>query len=293
MKILTTLFAVATLLFTQFTTSAQIKIGAFADCQYCDSETAGSRYYRNSQDKLFKTIQHFNQIENLEFIANLGDLIDRDFVSFKTLEPILTQSEHKIFHVVGNHDFEVDEKYLEKVPGAIGMDKTYYTIEKKGWTFIFLNGNEITLNSNDPEIIIRAEEQLAKLKSENAPNAKSWNGGIGEKQILWLENQLKTAQDCKQKVALFCHYPLLPLESHSLWNAKELLNLLNNYSSVKLWVNGHNHAGNYTKKNGIHFVTLRAMVETEKTNAYSMFSFFDDKIVIEGFDREISRTLGF
>jgi hypothetical protein len=65
-----------------FHTLSQIKIGVFADCQYCDCETAGSRFYRNSPAKLEECINKFNSVEDIDFIIGLGDLIDRDFSSF-------------------------------------------------------------------------------------------------------------------------------------------------------------------------------------------------------------------
>lgn len=56
-------------------------------------------------------------------------------------------------------------------------------------------------------------------------------------------------------------------------------------------MNGHNHAGNYVFQNGIHFVNLKGMVETEKENAFSVITFSDEKIEIEGFGREENRNL--
>ena len=62
-------------------------------------------------------------------------------------------------------------------------------------------------------------------------------------------------------------------------------------SCVKIYLNGHNHAGNYATQNGIHFVNLKGMVETENENAFSIISFSDKQIEIEGFGREENRIL--
>jgi hypothetical protein len=56
-------------------------------------------------------------------------------------------------------------------------------------------------------------------------------------------------------------------------------------------MNGHNHRGNYAFQNGIHFVNLKGMVETETENAFSIISFSDKQIEIKGFGREESRNL--
>ncbi len=274
-----------------FTSFSQIKIGVFADCQYCDCETAGSRFYRNSLEKLDECINRFNSDKNLAFVVGLGDLIDRDISSFDSVNSILAKSKKEVYHVIGNHDLSVEKYQLENVPEKLNLNETWYSITKKGWKFIFLNGNDITFHTNNTEIVNEAEKITSKLKAEGKPNSFDWNGGIGSTQMDWLEGELQKATDKKQKVVVCCHYPLLPFEAHSLWNSEEVLAVLSEFSCVKLYLNGHNHAGNYVFQNGIHFVNLKGMVETENENAFSIISFSDEKIEIEGFGREGSRRL--
>ena len=274
-----------------YKSEAQVKIGVFADCQYCDYETAGTRFYRNSLSKLENCITEFNQIEDIEFVVGLGDLIDRDFASFDKLNPILSKSKKPVFQVIGNHDLEVEKEDLDKVPSKLNLDETWYSFTINDWHFIFLNGNDITFHSNNPEIVQQAAEITDKLKKEGKPNLHNWNGGIGQNQLKWLENELQNSKTKNLKVAVFCHYPLLPFEAHALWNSEEVLTILTQYNGVKLYLNGHNHTGNYAFQNGIHFVNLKGMVETEKENAFSVINFTDKQIEIVGFGREGSRIL--
>jgi len=274
-----------------FPSFSQIKVGVFADCQYCNCETAGSRFYRNSLSKLEDCITEFNQTKKLKFVIGLGDLIDRDFASFDSVKPILANSKNRVYHVIGNHDLAVKKNELEQVPAKLNLTETWYSFTEKGWCFIFLNGNDITFHSNNHEIVREAEEITDKLKKEGKPNFYDWNGGIGSKQLERLEKELQKASDKKQKVAIFCHYPLLPFEAHALWNSEEVLTILTKYSCVKMYMNGHNHAGNYAFQNGIHFVNVKGMVETETENAFSVISFANDKIEIKGFGREESRSI--
>lgn len=275
----------------QYKSEAQVKIGVFADCQYCDYETAGSRFYRNSLSKLENCINEVNKIEDIEFVVGLGDLIDRDFASFDKVNRILSKSKKPVFQVIGNHDLEVEKEDLDKVPSKLNLDETWYSFTKNDWHFIFLNGNDITFHSKNPEIVQQAAEITDKLKKEGKPNLYNWNGGIGQNQLKWLENELQNSKTKNLKVAVFCHYPLLPFEAHALWNSEEVLTILNHYNGVKLYLNGHNHAGNYVFQNGIHFVNLKGMVETEKENAFSVINFTDKQIEIVGFGREGSRIL--
>ena len=276
-----------------FTTFSQIKIGVFADCQYCDCETAGTRFYRNSLEKLDECINQFNDIKKLAFVVGLGDLIDRDIASFDSVNVILSKSKKEVYHVIGNHDLSIEKTQFEKVPEKLHLAETWYSITKTGWRFIFLNGNEITFHSNNAETIKVAEEISGKLKDAGKPNFHEWNGGISSLQINWLESELQKATSKKQKVAVFCHYPLLPFEAHTLWNSEEVLAIFSKYNCVKLYLNGHNHAGNYAFQNGIHFVNLKGMVERQSENAFSILTFFQNKIEIEGFGREENRKLLF
>ncbi|SHE47243.1 Calcineurin-like phosphoesterase [Mariniphaga anaerophila] len=270
---------------------AQIKFGIFADCQYCDCAPRNTRFYQNSLQKLETAVTHFNEDEELEFVVNLGDLIDRDFESFDKTTTVLEKLKTPVFHVIGNHDLEVKEEHRKLVPEKLGMQKLFYTIEKENWVFIFLNGNDISFHSDNPETVLLAKEMTAKLEKNGRPNYHPWNGGIGILQLRWLNNQLALAQKQNKKAVLFCHYPLLPHESHTLWNSEEVLAVLKEYSCVKLWMNGHNHAGNYAFQNGIHFVNLKGMVESETENAFAEVVLTQKQIRIEGFGKEESRKL--
>lgn len=277
--------------FTSGISFGQIHFGVFADCQFCNCETEGSRYYRDSSGKLADCIAHFNKNKQLGFVVNLGDLIDRNFESYTLLEPVLKQIEKPLFHVPGNHDLEVEPALRSQVPRVLGLAQMYHSFQKEDWHFVFLNGNDISFLSSNPDVVRQAEKITTRLKAEGKPNYHPWNGGLGHKQLEWLENQLQEAENNNLKVAVFCHYPLLPLESHTLWNQEETLALLEKYSCVKLWLNGHNHTGNYTFHHGIHFVNLKGMVETKTENAFAEIVLSSDVIEIKGYGREESRKL--
>lgn len=271
---------------------AQLKIGVFADCQYSFYENSKTRFYQNSKHKLEECVSTFNA-QKLNFVLGLGDFIDKDFRSYDSILPVLNLSKHPVYHVIGNHDLAVDATDFEKVPHKLGLQKNYYSFTEKGWHFIFLNGNEITLNTNDTQVKMQAQKMLQELTDSGKPNNQNWNGGLGDVQLHWLKNQLDRAEKNKEKVAVFCHYPVYPLEIHCLWDYEKVIQLLQNYAMVKIWLNGHNHAGNYGKFKGIHFVNFKGMVDTETENAFSILTFYNNRIEIEGFGREKNRILEF
>ena len=107
-----------------------------------------------------------------------------------------------------------------------------------------------------------------------------------------MQEVLKGAEKKGEKVVLYCHFPVYPADPHNLWNAKEVISILETFSCVKAYINGHNHKGKYGQKNGIHYLTLKGMVETE-SNAYSIIRVHQNKLQIKGYGRETDQTFLF
>ena len=83
-----------------------------------------------------------------------------------------------------------------------------------------------------------------------------------------------------------------PENPHNLWNAADVRMLLERHRSVKLWLDGHNHEGNYGSRAGIYYLNLKAMLDTPET-AYAVLDFFPDRIVVHGVGRQPGMTLMF
>jgi predicted phosphodiesterase len=270
-----------------------LSFGVVADPQYVDADPKGSRFYRNSLGKLEEAVKELNE-ENLSFVVTLGDLIDRDFTSFDAVMPIYGKLKHTHHPVLGNHDFSVEGESKSKVPAAAGLKVTYYSKEIDDWRFVFLDGTDLALYRYLPGDLRHAEskEIFERFKKEKRPGAKFYSGGIGEKQMKWLETELDAAKSAKQRVVVFNHYPVIPLEhGYNLWNAKELVGLLEQYDHVAAYMNGHNHKGNYGTHKGTHYVNFKGMVETESKTAYGIVRCFPDRLEIEGYGLEPDRDL--
>jgi manganese-dependent ADP-ribose/CDP-alcohol diphosphatase len=265
----------------------EFQFGIIADCQYCDIEREGIRYHALSESKLNKSVKHLNRYDP-EFVVNLGDLIDRDYESFDVVLPIIARINSPVYHVLGNHDFFVAESLKEQIPEKIGMASRYYDFVLKGWRFIVLDGNDISFYAypRDSDLYERARVYY----EQNNIQSPTWNGGIGDQQILWLRNVLEKASSQNEKAMIFCHFPVYPENIHNLWNDEEIVRLLSQYSCVKAYINGHHHEGNYGKKNGIHYLTLKGMVDTEH-NAYATVKVYHDRLEVEGYGREGYRVM--
>jgi len=271
----------------------ELTFGVIADPQYADTDPKWGRFYRNSLTKLESAVADLNT-HPLEFTATLGDLIDRDFASFASVMPIYAKLKVPHFPVCGNHDFEVADADKSKVLTAMGLEKAYYSVIRKSWRFLFLDGTDIGIwryPAGDPRTTA-AEEMLERLAATELPQAKGWNGAIGPEQIKWIEAELEAAQAAGQRVILFCHYPVIPAgDSHNLWNAEELVALLGKHKHVAAYMNGHKHAGSYGTHGSCHYLNLKGMVETEKETAYAVVKCFPDRLEIEGYGLEPDRKL--
>jgi 3',5'-cyclic AMP phosphodiesterase CpdA len=261
------------------------------DVQYCNCKPAGTRYYSSSIRKLREAVSQLRS-DSILFTVNLGDLIDRDFESYKPVMNILDSSLLKIWHVTGNHDYSVDQNLKKKIPQLAGNKDGYYSFSHDLYRFIVLNGNDIsTYGTGNKKVTDEAARLILKLKEAGEPNAIEWNGGIGAEQMDWLKKQLDDAVSKMEKVIIFCHFPVWPIDQHNLLNYGDVIALLDKYNNILAWFSGHNHAGNYGNFNLIHFVTLRGMVETEASTSYAEVEIYKNKIWIKGFGREKSQIL--
>jgi manganese-dependent ADP-ribose/CDP-alcohol diphosphatase len=267
--------------------------GLIADIQYCDCDPLGTRYYRSSLEKLAEAVRSFRS-DSPAFVINLGDIIDKDLASYKPVYRILDTSGFRIYSVTGNHDYSVEPRLKRHIPPLESNKEGYYSFVYNNFRFIFLNGNDLsTYATNNKSAIKEANDYILKLKNDGEINGIDWNGGLSSKQFLWLTNQLNTAARNNEKVFIMCHFPVFPVNEHNLLNYRDLLTVLEGYSNIIAWFSGHNHAGNYGNLNMIHFITMRGMVETEKTNSYSLVEVYKSKIWIKGSGREKSQILAY
>jgi manganese-dependent ADP-ribose/CDP-alcohol diphosphatase len=265
--------------------------GVITDVQYCDCEPAGTRYYRSSLLKLREAVGSFIA-DSVAFIVDLGDLIDRDFNSYSPVMNILDSTHLKVWHATGNHDYLVDQKYKKRIPQLENHKEGYYSFSQYEFRFIVLNGNDIsTYGTGNKKAVEEAQNLIMKIRADGEPNAIDWNGGLGEKQMLWFKSQLDEAAGRNEKVIILCHFPVWPQNQHNLLNYREVLTILEKYNNIIAWFSGHNHAGNYGNFNLIHFVTLRGMVETEANTSFAEVEIYRNKIWIKGSGREKSQIL--
>lgn len=262
--------------------------GLIADCQYCNVVGEGQRKYSQSDRKLQACVDQFNTMD-LSWVIHLGDFIDKDWESFDVVDPIYRQLTMPGHHVLGNHDFSVADSLKRFVVKRMRLPAPYYHFESKGWRFVVLNGNDISFHAHPKES--KQHQAAEEYYNKHQITSPKWNGAIGPEQMVWLQETLGSAQEQGENVILFCHFPVYPENVHNLWNAEEVISLIERYPNVKAYINGHNHDGNYAQKNGVHYLTMKGMVDTEGSS-YGVMNILEDRLVLTGTGREEDRILG-
>jgi len=284
---LTAAAAVASITGASAKGATMFKIGAIADAQYADKDNTGARLYRRTPGKLSEAVATLNQ-SGIDFAVHLGDFIDGDEKSYHTVLPLIGKLRCPVRFVLGNHDFGVPEDKKRDLPQRLGMPGRYYSFAHKGWLFVVLDGNDLSTYGWPAGSAEDLEGR--KIRAEKYPDAATWDGGIGSAQLRWLDETLNRADAVGQRVALLCHFPIAPENPHNLWNAGEVVSRITSHPSVKLWLNGHNHDGNYAIVSGIHCLNMKGMLDTEDT-AYAVLSFQPDRIAVKGYGRQADMML--
>jgi len=270
--------------------TSNLHFGIVSDIQYCDCDAAGSREYRGVPDKLRTAIDTLEE-KNIEFLLNLGDLINKNWNSFDTILPILNSIPVDIYSLLGNHDFyNLSEDHMDSLTTLLNMPSRYYTFKKGDWRIIMLDANEMSTyaypDGSDEKTLF-----ADYINNMNTVNAQNWNGGILSNQLVWLRNILSTADTLGEYVIVAGHPNIYPMNMNTMLNYQEVANILEAHNSVKMYVCGHWHEGGYVYNSNIHYLNVKAMLDYPDSTAFSVVDITDSDIIVNGFGREPDRTL--
>jgi len=248
--------------------------------------------------KLAEAIKEFNKHDDLEFIVNLGDLIDHDPSNYPAILDVFSKSKFPVYHALGNHDFsgpDNDKGYKAEALAALGMtdDSRHYYKDVGSWRFIILDTNEVGMieyKKDTPEWLA-GQKYVEQLQKVGKINANSWNGAVSEKQMQWLEETIDAAAEKDMRCIVFAHHAIYPAHKHNALNDEEILALLSAKSNVKAYINGHNHDGDYGVYNGLHCWTVEGMMDFVDKTAFAIATINNDEISIQGYGRVADRVM--
>lgn len=293
---------VLSLLFLSLTVEAKrekpiVTFGVVTDLHYNNEiEHQGTRYYQATLGKLREAADTFN-VRRVDFVAVLGDIIDFKLDSYADLEPVFASLRMPVHKVFGNHDFlgTYGTELEAQVEKVIGREAPYYAHTKHGVRFLFLDSNDVGVlsRSADSPEGKRVREMLAHLKAEGANNAYEWNGTLGTEQEKWLLREVQKAHRKHQMVFCFAHMPLMPLSIGARdFRGAEICEMLEQYPCVKAFLTGHHHTGSMMLMGPLKHYGFQGMIEGTD-NHYAIVSVYKNRMEIEGFGLQESRTIFF
>ena len=287
-----------------------------------DGDTEGRcQRYRQAPLKLkeaFEDLCHRHRTEHpLDFLLHLGDIVNggineeatqREFDTIATIfESELEPNAIPAVHVIGNHCLEAGRDVLLsrlKIPSAPDSPGRGYYSRPIGttnaWKLIVLDTTEISGHSGfDPGSWQWKEArsyEAAHPLSEQDPQMSSWNGGISQKQLEWLREELERAESAGQRVIVAAHHQFgrgpAARATHVAWNWKDIEAVCLDSPAFALALAGHDHCGGYCCVQQKHFLTVKGMLEVPPdSNGYAIIKLYNDRIVVDGVGVEPSRVL--
>jgi hypothetical protein len=261
-----------------------VRFGIVTDCHYADADSLGTRFYRESLDKLTECVALMNT-EKVDFLIELGDFKDQDRppVEQRTLsylqvaEKVLQGFDGPTYHVLGNHDMDSVSKtqFLRRVENTkIDSSRSYYSFDLKALHCIVLDAN---------------------YKADGADyehgNFDWTDANIPSEELDWLKQDLAAPGG---PVIVFIHQLLDGTGSVYVNNAADVRQILQASGKVLAVFQGHHHSGSYSNIAGIHYYTLKALVEGSgpENNSYAIAEVHpDSSITITGYRQAVSKQL--
>jgi hypothetical protein len=246
-----------------------LRFGVVTDCHYADTDPVGTRFYRESLGKLAECVDRMNA-EKVDFLIELGDFKDenRPPVEEKTLlhlhkvEAVFRRFRGRRYHVLGNHDMDSISKqqFLSRVQNTgIGAGRSCYSFDARGLHCIVLDANYRSDGSD-------YDHGHFDWTDANVPAIE----------LDWLRQDLAASRG---PVIVFIHQLLDGTGSVYVKNAPEVRQILEASGRVLAVFQGHHHPGAYSHINGIHYYTLKGLIEGhgEDNNAYAVAEVHPDQ----------------
>lgn len=260
---------------------SNLRFGIVTDPHYADADPQINRYFRESIDKMTECVDLMNELK-VDFLIELGDFKDQDrspteeeTISYlQTIETVFQKFNGPKYHVLGNHDMDSisKEQFLANITNTkIPAQSTYYSFDSKSIHFIVLDANFLADGTPYDHGIF-------------------WNDiYIPQVQLSWLTDDL--AKTNLPSIA-FCHQQLGGRGGTYVRNSQEVRNIFEQSGKVLAAFNGHAHNGGYTSIEGIHYYTLKAVVDGSgsENNSYAIVEVLpDNNIIVTGYRKAVSK----
>ncbi len=253
----------------------RLVFGLVTDVHYADTDTKGTRYYRDSRAKLAAAVEEFHR-EKVAMVVELGDLInagpskEAELEYLETVQKVLEPLTIPRHFVLGNHC--VDTLTKGEFLKACGREAepTYYSFDMSGYHFVVLDADFL-------------QDGMAY-----APGNFHWtNTRIPKQEQDWLAEDLAKAKG--RPTVVFAHQILHDeTDVHGVKNAPEVRAILEASGDVIAVFQGHMHTGAFKRLGGISYCTLRAMIEGPgaENNAFAIVTLQGRNVAFKGLGKQ-------
>ncbi len=220
------------------------RVGLITDLHYADKDPRGTRHYRETLSKLAEAGDFFAK-HRPDFVVELGDLIDAadsmevEMGYLKRIKREFESVAETRHYVLGNHC--VDTLTKTEFLGEVGQADSYYSFDKGGVHFVVLDA---CFRSDG----VAYERRNFEWTDPNLP----------PEELEWLGADLASANG---PVIVFAHQRLDVENKHGVRNAAAVRQILESSGKVLAVFQGHSHQNEHREIGGVHYTTLRAMVE--------------------------------
>jgi hypothetical protein len=263
-----------------------VRFGMLTDFHYADANPSGTRYYRESLGKVREAVAKLRD-ERVEFLAALGDLKDmapavngqrepdtKTLTYLVAVEDELKKFGGPLYHLLGNHDMDNLSKAqaLAAITNTgITPNRSFYAFSRGGVRFVALDACHL--------------EDGRDYDHGNFDYRNTW---VPPAQLAWLRAELAAA---REPVIVLCHQRLDAAGDPFVKNSAEVRAALEASGKVLAAFHGHDHPGAHAVVNGVHYYTLKAVVEGTgpENNSYAVAEVRPDLgITITGYRRAVS-----
>jgi Calcineurin-like phosphoesterase len=264
---------------------AGFRFGLLTDAHYGDAPPKGTRYFRESTAKVREAIARFNEA-HVWFVAELGDmLMDATqevpeahlLALLDVIEGEFRRFNGPTYHVLGNHDLD----NLSKAQVLAHLTNTGIAPGRSFYSF----------NTGGVQFLVVDAEFLADGRSYDHGNYDWRDIHVPPPELEWLRFELSATTS---PVIVFIHQRLDGDGDVQVVNRVEVRAILENSGRVLAVFQGHDHKGAYSFINGIHYYTLKAVVEGSgpENNAYAIVNVREDlDLEVIGYRRAVSMAL--
>jgi predicted phosphodiesterase len=223
--------------------------------------------------------------EKVDFLIELGDFkdqgkppVEQETLSYlETIEEVFQEFNGPTYHVLGNHDLDSisKEQFLTRVDNTnIDSNRGYYSFDANRLHCVVLDANYTTDGAD-----------------YDHGNFDWTDANVPTQELTWLVQDLAAASG---PVIVFTHQLLDGTGSVYIRNASQVRQILEASGKVLAVFQGHHHAGSYSNIAGIHYYTLKALVEGAgaESNSYAIAEAAPDgSITVTGYRRAESKQL--